>query len=91
MAKEYVASRTDNRGALVLSEFTGAAAELDEALLVNPNDTDALKEAILAAITMSPAEQGRRMQAMRGRLHDYDSRAWVDSFMASLDDPPARH
>ena len=71
VAKEYVASRTDDRGTLVLSEFTGAAADLEEALLVNPNDTDQLKEAILRAITMSLPEQRRRMTATRSRLRTY--------------------
>jgi trehalose 6-phosphate synthase len=85
VAKEYIASRIDNRGALVLSEFTGAAAELDEAILVNPNDADELKQAILHAITMTPTEQNRRMKAMRDRLRIHDSRAWADSFMTSLD------
>jgi trehalose 6-phosphate synthase len=59
VAKEYVASHVDNRGALVLSEFTGAAAELNEAILVNPNDADQLRSAILEAITMSPTEQNK--------------------------------
>jgi trehalose 6-phosphate synthase len=85
VAKEYVASRVDNRGALVLSEFTGAAAELDEAILVNPNDADELKHAILRAITMSPTEQNRRMKAMRDHLRSHDSHAWIASFMTSLD------
>jgi trehalose-6-phosphate synthase len=84
VAKEYVAGRVDNRGTLVLSEFTGAAAELDEAILVNPNDTDELKHAILQAITMSPTEQNRRIKAMRDRLRTHDSRAWVIEFMTSL-------
>lgn len=74
VAKEYIASRIDNRGTLVLSEFTGAAAELDEAILVNPNDADELKHAILRAITMSPTEQNKRMKAMRDRLRAHDSR-----------------
>lgn len=85
VAKEYIASRIDNRGTLVLSEFTGAAAELDEAILVNPNDADELKHAILRAITMSPTEQNRRMKAMRDRLRVHDSRTWVAEFMTSLD------
>jgi trehalose 6-phosphate synthase len=85
VAKEYVASRVDNRGALVLSEFTGAAAELHEAILVNPNDANELKHAILQAITMSPTEQHKRMKAMRDRLRTHDSHMWVASFMTSLD------
>jgi trehalose-6-phosphate synthase len=72
----YVASRVDDRGVLVLSEFAGAAAELGEAVLVNPNDTDDLKDAFLRAIAMRPAEQSRRMKAMRKRLRVHDGRAW---------------
>lgn len=85
VAKEYVASRVDNRGTLVLSEFTGAATELDKAVLVNPNDADELKHAILEAIMMSPIEQNRRMKAMRDHLQAHDSHAWIASFMTSLE------
>ncbi|MFG1644146.1 trehalose-6-phosphate synthase [Amycolatopsis sp. NPDC049252] len=85
VAKEYVASRLDDRGVLVLSEFAGAAAELGEAVLVNPNDTDDLKDAILRAIAMRPAEQSRRMKAMRKRLRAHDGRAWVTSFITALE------
>ncbi|WIV55654.1 alpha,alpha-trehalose-phosphate synthase (UDP-forming) [Amycolatopsis nalaikhensis] len=85
VAKEYVASRLDDRGVLVLSEFAGSAAELPEAILVNPNDTDDLKDAILRAIAMRPAEQSRRMKAMRSRVRAHDSHAWITSVMADLD------
>ncbi|WP_410609702.1 trehalose-6-phosphate synthase [Amycolatopsis sp. lyj-109] len=85
VAKEYVASRVDNRGAIVLSEFAGSAAELDEAILVNPYDADDLKDAILRAIEMSPAEQVRKMKAMRSWLRAHDARAWITAFMTSLD------
>jgi trehalose 6-phosphate synthase len=91
VAKEYVASRVDDRGALVLSEFTGAATDLDEAVIVNPNDTDELKDAILRAITMSTTEQSRRMRAMRNRLRVNDSHAWAASFMTSLDSIASNH
>jgi alpha,alpha-trehalose-phosphate synthase [UDP-forming] len=84
VAKEYVASRVDERGALVLSEFTGAANELHQAHLVNPHDIDGLKAAIAAAVTMSPREQGRRMRAMRKRVFQYDVARWADEFLQSL-------
>lgn len=84
VSKEYVASRADNRGVLVLSEFTGAATELGQAILVNPNDIDDLKNAILQAVTMSRAEQRRRMEAMRAHLHKHDAQAWTDSFLTRL-------
>ena len=84
VAKEYIASRIDHSGALVLSEFAGAAAELDEALLVNPNDADELGNAMLLAVNMDPAEQRRRMEVMRSRLRRHDIHAWVSSFMGTL-------
>lgn len=85
VAKEYVASRTDNRGVLVLSEFAGAAAELTDALLVNPNDLDDLGNAIVRAVRMSPVEQARRMEAMRGHLRSHDIQAWISGFLTGLD------
>ncbi|TWP46113.1 trehalose-6-phosphate synthase [Lentzea tibetensis] len=84
VSKEYVASRVDNRGVLVLSEFAGAAHELSEALLVNPNDVDDLKNAVLRAVAMSPAEQGRRMEVMRKHVREHDAQAWVDGFLKDL-------
>ena len=56
VAKEYVASRNDNDGALVLSEFAGAADQLKQALLMNPHDIDGLKDTIMRAVNMQPAE-----------------------------------
>lgn len=84
VAKEYVATRADNRGVLVLSEFTGAADELRQAVRVNPHDIDGLKEAIMTAIEMTPAEQGRRMRALRKRVLENDVTAWADAFLAAL-------
>ncbi|MET0297418.1 MAG: trehalose-6-phosphate synthase [Microbacterium sp.] len=85
VAKEYVACRVDNRGTLVLSEFAGAADELGTALRVNPHDIDALKQAILRAVEMPSAEQGRRMRAMRRKVLDNDVAAWSHSFLEALD------
>ena len=90
VAKEFVASRIDNRGVLVLSEFAGAAAELEGALLVNPNDREGMKRAILEAITMEAAEQERRMDAMRRRLHHHDLGAWAAAFLQRLGRPISR-
>jgi len=84
VAKEYVASRTDNRGVLVLSEFTGAADELTTALRINPHDIEGLKEAIMDAVEMTPAEQGRRMRKLRRRVQDHDVEAWSHDFLAAL-------
>jgi alpha,alpha-trehalose-phosphate synthase [UDP-forming] len=84
VAKEYVSSRVDGRGALVLSEFTGAADELRQAILVNPHDIDGLKTSILQAAAMAPKEQRRRMQALRRRVREHDVAAWATSFLDTL-------
>jgi trehalose 6-phosphate synthase len=84
VAKEYVASRVDNRGVLVLSEFAGAADELGSAILVNPHDIDGLKDAVMRAIEMTPAEQGRRMRALRRRVREHDVEDWSQDFLDAL-------
>lgn len=84
VAKEYVASRIDNRGVLVLSEFAGAADELSSAVRINPHDIDGMKESIMRAIEMSPAEQGRRMRALRRRVLENDVARWSQSFLDAL-------
>ena len=84
VAKEYVASRHDNGGALVLSEFAGAAYELKEAILVNPHDTDGVKNGLLTALTMNPAEAQRRMRAMRRQVLTHDVDRWARSFLDAL-------
>ncbi|MBC6462914.1 trehalose-6-phosphate synthase, partial [Actinomadura sp. HBU206391] len=88
VAKEYVACRDDLRGALVLSEFAGAADELRRAFLVNPYDIDGLKEAMLAALRSSPAEQGRRMRSMRRRIIEHDVDRWAQDFLTALEETP---
>ena len=80
VAKEYVACRYDESGALVLSEFTGAADELGGAFLVNPHDIEGLKDAIVRAATISPAEARRRMRLMRRRVCEHDVAHWAASF-----------
>ncbi|WP_309129347.1 trehalose-6-phosphate synthase [Microbacterium sp.] len=89
VAKEYVATRADNRGVLVLSEFTGAADELRQAVRVNPHDIEGLKDAIMTAIEMPAAEQGKRMRSLRKRVLENDVDAWSSSFLRALE--TARH
>ena len=86
VAKEYVATRADNRGVLVLSEFTGAADELRQAVRVNPHDIAGLKDAIMTAVAMPPAEQGKRMRSLRRRVLENDVNAWSSSFLRALDE-----
>jgi len=85
VAKEYVATRADNRGVLVLSEFTGAADELRQALRVNPHDIEGVKDAIVSAIEMPVREQNRRMRSLRKRVLAHDVAAWSRSFLKALE------
>jgi len=89
VAKEYVACRNDETGALVLSEFTGAADELAGAFLVNPHDIGGLKDAIVRAANTGPAEARRRMRAMRKRVFEHDVARWASSFLDALSGKPA--
>ncbi|HYB37891.1 MAG TPA: trehalose-6-phosphate synthase [Mycobacterium sp.] len=90
VAKEYVACRSDLGGALVLSEFTGAAAELRQAYLVNPHDLDGVKDAIESALNQPVEEGRRRMRALRRQVLIHDVDRWARSFLDALADahPP---
>ena len=77
VAKEYVASCYDDEGVLILSEFTGAAEELKEALLINPYDADGIAAAIEQAITMSGEERRSRMHALRERIAAHTIFDWA--------------
>ena len=85
VAKEYVASKKRRGGVLVLSEMAGAAHELSEAILVNPNDTTELMKSIYGALTMKKNEQLRRLKAMQERISDYDVQRWGADFLTELD------
>jgi trehalose 6-phosphate synthase len=85
VAKEYVASRFDNDGVLVLSEFTGASDELKRALLVNPHDIDGLKETMLRAVAMPRRERAIRMRSLRKRVVEHDVARWSSDFLSELD------
>ncbi len=77
VAKEFVAAREDGRGVLVLSQFTGAALELTEALIVNPYDIDEASSALATALRMSPNEQMERMRSMRAFLAEFNVYRWA--------------
>lgn len=77
VAKEFVAARDDERGVLILSEFTGAARELPEALIVNPYDADQCAAALHLALTMPQAEQSDRMRLMRGLIAEFNVFRWA--------------
>ncbi len=84
VAKEYVASRYDSDGVLVLSEFAGASDELTRAVLINPHDIDGLKNGIVRAIEMPPDERTARMRHMRRRVFENDVVKWSTGFLHAL-------
>ncbi|MEO8673644.1 MAG: trehalose-6-phosphate synthase [Tahibacter sp.] len=77
VAKEYVAARDDERGVLILSQFTGAARELTEALVVNPYDIEQASAALAAALVMPDSEQQARMRAMRALVSEFNVYRWA--------------
>ena len=77
VAKEFVAARDDDRGVLILSQFTGAARELPEALIVNPYDADQCAAALQMALTMPAGEQRDRMRLMRGLVAEFNVFRWA--------------
>jgi len=82
VAKEFVAARDDERGALVLSQFTGAARELAEALVVNPYDVEQASRALEAALGMPEDEQRERMRAMRALVSEFNVYRWAGRMLA---------
>ncbi|MCD0449038.1 trehalose-6-phosphate synthase [Actinocorallia sp. API 0066] len=84
VAKEYVACHEDLRGALVLSEFAGAAEELRRAYLVNPYDVDGLKRTLQEAVRADARDLQKRMRAMRRRVVDNDVARWASEFLARM-------
>ncbi|MDQ3772957.1 MAG: bifunctional alpha,alpha-trehalose-phosphate synthase (UDP-forming)/trehalose-phosphatase [Pseudomonadota bacterium] len=86
VCKEFVASRRDDDGVLILSEFAGAAAEMGEALLVNPYNVDRLADSMYEAARMEPEERRRRMQLLRRRVTSYNNVEWAKDFMRAWDE-----
>lgn len=84
IAKEFVASKINKKGVLVLSEMAGAAKELGESIIVNPNNKEEIADAIKKALTMSDEEQIRRNEVMQKRLQRYNIERWANDFMDRL-------
>ena len=84
VAKEYVATRVDEDGVLVLSEFAGASDELRQALLINPHDIEGLKDTIVQAVAMPKRDRVRRMRVLRKKVLTNDVARWSASFMEAL-------
>ena len=85
IAKEFVASRKDKRGVIILSEFAGSAKELGEAFIVNPNSIDELTNAIEKAFEISEEEQKERISSMQERLKRYNIIKWGNDFLTTLE------
>ena len=91
VAKEFIASRTDEHGVLVLSEFTGAARELEHAVHINPYAVEAFADALHMALLMSPEDQRRRMRALRQRVASHTVFDWANALlMAACKMEPVR-
>ncbi len=85
VAKEYVATRIDRTGVLILSEMAGAAKEMNEALLINPNNLNLIADTIKQALEMPLEEQKKRNKYMQSRLKRYNVEKWAGDFMKKLD------
>jgi trehalose 6-phosphate synthase/phosphatase len=90
VAKEFVASRTDDDGVLILSEFAGAASELQEALIVNPYDIDHVSRVMAEALGLEKRERARRMRALRSAVHRFTVHNWSTEILYRLSEnaPP---
>lgn len=86
VAKEYIATRTDQKGVLILSEMTGAAQEMNEALLINPNNFEQIADTLKQAIEMPEEEQIKRNTLLQKRLKRYNVEKWARDFMSGLEE-----
>lgn len=84
VAKEFVSSRTEMRGVLILSELAGAARELSDALIVNPNDAREMAAALHEAFSMSDNEKRNRMESLQARVKQYNIHTWAEDFLDQL-------
>ena len=84
VAKEFVAARADEGGALILSRFAGAAQELRDALIVNPYDAEQLADSIHVALEMDPEEKSARMRRMRETLREHNIYRWAGNLIEEL-------
>ncbi|MBI6120541.1 bifunctional alpha,alpha-trehalose-phosphate synthase (UDP-forming)/trehalose-phosphatase [Salegentibacter maritimus] len=86
VAKEFVATRINQTGVLILSEMAGAAHEMNEALIINPNNFQQISEALIQAIEMPKEEQQQRNKTLQKRLKRYSVEKWANDFMKALKD-----
>jgi trehalose 6-phosphate synthase/phosphatase len=91
VAKEFIASRTNLSGVLILSETAGCASELKDAILVNPNDRHELANSILEAINQSPSQQRIRMCNMQDQIRGHNVHDWLNEFISKVLKEPGAH
>lgn len=84
VAKEFIASRNDEKGVLILSQFTGASKELKQALIINPYNGNQTAEAIHTALEMTQAEQTKRMKKLRSSVRNHNIYRWSAEFLKTL-------
>jgi len=84
IAKEFIATKIDGKGVLILSEMAGAAKELSEAIIVNPNNMERIADSIYKALTMPEKDQIERIRIMQSRIMRYNVEKWADDFMKNL-------
>lgn len=84
VSKEYVAAKRNKKGVLILSEMAGSAAELSEAILINPTDKVQLSKAIQFGLGMSTEEKQKRMEGMQSKIKKYDVNRWAEDFLCNL-------
>ncbi|PLX17375.1 MAG: bifunctional alpha,alpha-trehalose-phosphate synthase (UDP-forming)/trehalose-phosphatase [Salinivirgaceae bacterium] len=89
VAKEYVASQIDSKGVLILSEMTGAAKEMSESIIINPNNMDEIADSIHEALSMPVEEQMQRIETMQNRLKRYNVEKWAADFFENLNEVQA--
>jgi trehalose 6-phosphate synthase/phosphatase len=85
VAKEYIASKLDQKGSLILSEMAGASKELGEAIIINPNNIQEIADAILEALLMDPEEQKRKTTVMQNRIQRYSVIRWAEDFLETME------
>lgn len=85
VAKEYIATKHDNPGVLILSEMAGAAIELTDAIIINPNDTEQIEQAIYEALTMDDSEMRKRLERMKKRIATQTIKKWARDFVGELE------
>jgi trehalose 6-phosphate synthase/phosphatase len=90
IAKEYIAAKTNANGVLILSEMAGAADELIEAIIINPNNKEEISRAIAAALKMEASVRDEKIKSMQKRLKDTDLFKWADNFITAMADAHAK-